>query len=282
MSRGQENQVVNEAQGQNATAAKNAQQSYDAAQTDVGNYQNQLAQYAAANPYTEGGQYQTAENQVLSNTADAAGQAAGQAMQSQAVRTGQNAGGAIAATEAAQQANERNLAGQEAQATANRINAGAQYGQSVLQGSEVPAQLEQGLTGQQLQSQDSTLNTQEGAAKTPSFLDELGSGLISAGVGFAGGKGCWIAARLFGGWSDPRTKLVREWIFGPFAEKWYGMLPAALYARHGEFVAERLMPRSPLLTRLLRRIFEAALRRALDARDARKRLEQQPGMRGER
>ena len=65
MSRGQENQVVNEAQSQNATNAANAQTSYNAAQADVGNYQGQLAKFAAANPYGEGGAYQTDQNKVL-------------------------------------------------------------------------------------------------------------------------------------------------------------------------------------------------------------------------
>lgn len=269
MSRGQENQVVQQAQQQNATAAQNAQQSFNSAQGDIDNYQQQLAQFAAANPYGQGGQYQSTQNQVLSNTADAAARAAGQALQSQAVRTGQNAGGAIAATEAMQQANERSLAGQEAKANADRINSGAAYGQDILKASEVPAQLQTNLTGQQLNAQDQTLSTQERAAEQPSFMDELGQGLIGAGEGFAagfggkmGGKSCWIAAKLFGGWDDPRTKLLRRWIFGPYAETWHGMIPAALYARYGERIA-KLMPRHRLLTRLLRKIFEAWLRRAL-------------------
>ncbi len=264
MSRGQENQVVNEAQGQNATAAKNAQQSYNAAQSDIGNYENQLSQFAAANPYGEGGQYQAAQNQVLSNTADAMGKSAGQAVQSAAVRTGQNAGGAIAATEAMQQNNERNLAAQEAKANEQRIGAGAQYGAETLKASEAPAQLEAGLTGQQLNAQDNTLATQQNAARNnPSFLDTLGES-FAAGLGktAAGQKGCWIAARVFGGWNDPRTRKVRLWIFGPFTDKWYGALLAAAYARFGEFVAERLMPYSWTLRWILRKVFEAALRRA--------------------
>lgn len=277
--------MVSQAQQQNATAAQNAQQSFNSAQGDIGNYEQQLAQFAAANPYGQGGQYQTAQNQVLSNTADAAGQAAGQALQSQAVRTGQNAGGVIAATEAMQQANERNLAGQEAKANADRIDSGAQYGQDILKASEVPAQLQSNLTGQQLNAQDQTLNTQERAAEQPSFMEELGQGLVGAGEGFASGFGggmgrghCWIAAKLFGGWDDPRTKLLRRWIFGPYAETWYGMIPAALYARYGERIA-KLMPRHRLLTRLLRKIFEAWLRRALVWQDGERRREKFEQMR---
>jgi hypothetical protein len=266
MSRGQENQVFNQAQGQNATAAKNAQTSYNTAQSDIGNYQDQLAKFAAGNPYGEGGQYQTAQNEVLSNTADAMGRSAGEALQGAAVRGGMNAGAGIAATEAMQQNNERNLAAQEAKANEQRIGAGAQYGADVMKASAVPAQIETSLTGQQLNAQDNTLGTQERAAQTPSLMDELGNGIVNAGQtfakSFAAAHGCWIAARLFGGWNDPRTRKVRLWVFGPFAETWYGWLPAALYARFGETIADKWMPRSPLLTRVLRKVFEAALRRA--------------------
>ena len=264
MSRGQENQVVSTATQQNTTAANNAQQSYNNAQTDAGAYEKQLADYAAANPYGQGGQYQQAENQVLSNTADAAGQSAGEAMQSQATRTGVNAGGAVAGTTSAEQANERALAGQEAQATASRIGSGATYGQSVLNASQVPEQMQAGLTAQQLGEQSSALNTQQNAASQPSTADVAFGDILNAGrsaaTAFAGK--CWIAARLFGGWEDPRTHLVRAWIFGPFAESWYGKWLSGLYARHGRRVAEVWMPASPALTWVLGKVFDAALRHA--------------------
>ena len=265
MSRGQENQVVSTATQQNTTAANNAQQSYTKAQTDAGAYEKQLADYAAANPYGQGGQYQQAENQVLSNTADAAGQSAGEAMQSQATRTGVNAGGAVAGTTSAEQANERALAGQEATANANRISSGATYGQSVLNASQVPEQMQAGLTAQQLGEQSSALNTQQNAASQPSTADVAFGDVLQAGQSAAAAYakgGCWIAARLFGGWDDPRTHLVRAWIFGPFAESWYGKRLSCLYARHGCRVAEVWMPASPALTWILGKVFDAALRRA--------------------
>lgn len=264
MPRGEEQQVNATASAQNKQAATNAQNSYTAAQGDIGDYQDQLAKFAAANPYGEGGAYQTAQNQVLSNTADAIGQSAGQAMQSQAVRTGQNAGGAIAASEAAAQAAQRTLGSQEAQANEQRINAGAQYGQDVLKGSEVPATLQTAITGQQLNAQNQSLDTQEKAAATPSTADTVFGDIIKAGGDAAeafAGK-CWIAARLFGGWDDPRTQLLRRWIFGPFMDTWYGIVPAELYLRFGQTIAERWMPRSKALTWALRKVFEAALRKA--------------------
>ena len=107
MSRGQENQVFDTSQQQNQQFNQNAQQSYNQAQGAVQNDEKQLAQYAGANPYKQGGEFQTSENRVLANTSDAAAQAAGQSMQSQAVRTGQDAGASIAGTEAAEEAKQR-------------------------------------------------------------------------------------------------------------------------------------------------------------------------------
>jgi hypothetical protein len=254
MSRGQENQVFNTATAQNATAAQNAQNSYNSAQTDIGNYQNQLSQYAAANPYGAGGALQTAQNQATANTADAASQAAGQQLQSQAVRTGQNAAGGIAASQATQQQNTRDLMAEQAKNNASRISQGADYGKSVLSASEVPATLEAGLTGQQLTAQNSAESDAQKAAETPSFGDELGNSLLSLGSSFASGYGknfCWIAAELYGGWEDPRTILVRMWLQIAFARRWYGLLLLAAYARWGEKMAARIKTQ-----RRLRRFFQ--------------------------
>lgn len=181
MSRGQENQVFDTSQEQNETAAKNAQTSFNNAQTDVGNYEDQLSKFAAGNPYVKGGELETDQNKVLSNTADAGARAAGQALQSAAVRTGQNAGGAIAATEAMQQENERNLAEQEAKANQQRIGAEAGYNKDVLGATEIPATLEAGLTGQQLGAQSNALSDQEKAASTPSTADAVFGDILQAG-----------------------------------------------------------------------------------------------------
>jgi hypothetical protein len=243
MSRGQENQVFNTSTSQNATAANNAQQSYNSAQGDISNYENQLSQFAAANPYGQGGQLQTAQNQATANTADAASQAANQQMQSQAVRTGQNASGGIAAGQAANEANTRNLMQQQAQNNASRISSGADYNKSVLSASEEPAKMESTLNSQELGAQTGSLNTAQGAAQTPDFEDELTSGLMSAGTAFAGGAGakfCWIAAELFGGWENPRTILVRLWLQVSFTQRWYGPALLAAYARWGERTAEEI------------------------------------------
>jgi hypothetical protein len=174
MSRGQQSQIFQTTSGQQGQAFGNAENSLSLAQTDVGDYQSQLGKYAAANPYGEGGEFQSAQNQVLANTADASAQAAGAKLQGIAERTGQNPAGAISATEAMQQGNERSLASQEAAANAERLGAGAQYGKSVLQGyGEVPG-MEEGIAKGYSGLYGTALGEEEQAAKTPSFGDELG------------------------------------------------------------------------------------------------------------
>src|SRR5271157_4592718 len=200
MSRGQQGQVFNTAQGENKAYNTEAQTSFNTAQQDITGYGSELAQFKAANPYVQGGQAQTIENQQLSDTAAGGAQAAGQAVQSAAVRTGQNAGGAIAATENMQEGNMRALSGEEAAATQQRLAAGTGYGEAVLGGTAEKQKMQDTLAQQQGAAAQGALGTQEQAANTPSFMDELGQGLIGAGTGFATGFGgamgkpCWIAA----------------------------------------------------------------------------------------
>lgn len=221
MSRGQEAEVNKTAGNQNATFNQNAQGSYNQAQGDIGNYQAQLSQFAAANPYNQGGAYQTAVNQSTANTADAASQAAGQSLQGQAVRTGQNAAGAIGATQAVDEANTRNLMQTQANANANRISQGAGYNKEVLGASEVPATLEANLSGQQAGAGNTALDTQQKAANTPSFGEDLMQGLNSVATGFAtgfGGAMCPARGSLYlmaDGTERPvETLKVGDWIAG--------------------------------------------------------------------
>jgi hypothetical protein len=281
MSRGQENQVFNTSQQQNQQANQNAQTSYNNAQGDVANYQSQLANFAAANPYGEGGAYQTSENKIAANTSDAAAQAAGQAMQSEAVRTGQNSAGAIAATEAGSQANERNLSAQESGANASRITAGANYGQQVLNATAVPETMEAGLASGQNSAANAELGEEQKAGMTPSLPEELMSGVLQAGSSFAGSFGgglgkaaCWIAAELYGGWTDGRVILIRMWLVEVFRKRWYGEPVLWLYAKLGERTAAAI--RRPGLFRMVFRdrfqwLFDVALERADDWAASKKR-----------
>jgi hypothetical protein len=99
------------------------------------------------------------------------------------------------------------------------------------------------------------------AAQQASWGDVTGvlsglSGLAQAGATAYAGR-CWIAAAIYGGWDDPRTSLVRSYIFGDFSTTWYGRALAWLYEQTGERISKR-----PLLVRMLTPIFNLALRKA--------------------
>lgn len=270
MSRGQETQAFDTASSQNQQYNTNAQTAFNKAQGDVTDYEDQLAKYAAGNPYGEGGEYETDTNRVLANTADAGAQSAGQAIQGAAVRTGENAGGAIAATEAMEEANQRNLGGQEATAQQQRIGQQAGYNKDVLSATAVPEQMESSLSGQQAGAANSALGEETKAGETPSFLDTLGSsfaqsfgsGIGSLASGDLGKIKCHVAARIFGGWGDKRTVLVRLWLHCVFARRWYGRLPVWAYGRWSHTIAEEWMPQSRAVDWAMRCLFAAALAQA--------------------
>jgi hypothetical protein len=270
MSRGQQSQVFSTGQGENKTYNSDANTSFADAQSDIGDYADSVAAYKAANPYVPGGQAETAENQQIADTADAGAQRAGEALQSQAVRTGQNASGDIAATKSIEEANDRSLMGEEAGATESRLAAGSSYGQSVVGDTGQTAGMEDKVAGQEGDLAQGALGEEEKAAQTPSFMDELGQGIIQAGDSFAGGFGqsagkaafpCWVAAEAFGGWYDPRTVKVRQWVFGPLAETWLGGKIARFYLRYGERAAA-LMRKSPAVRWVLTKVCEYALAKA--------------------
>jgi hypothetical protein len=188
MSRGQEGQTFDTSKQQNQGYYDNAQNSYSNAQQDVGDFEKQLSAYASANPYKQGGEFQTNANRVTANTSDAAARSAGNALQSQALRTGQNSAGAIAATEAMQQQNTRDLSAEQAAEGNKRIGNEAEYNKGVLSASAEPAQMETSLAGQQGQLGEGTLGVQEKAAETPSWMDEFGNSFAqSLGKGAAAG-----------------------------------------------------------------------------------------------
>jgi hypothetical protein len=72
---------------------------------------------------------------------------------------------------------------------------------------------------------------------------------LAAGIGAVatlGGAGiakipCWIAAEIFGGWTEPRTVLVREWLLAKAPR-----MLLALYRRFGERIAARIRRSNPL------------------------------------
>ena len=189
MSRGQSTQTFNTASSQNATNFGNAQSALGSAQSDIGNYQNQLAQFVSGNPYVQGGEYDQTINQGLTNVSDAGSNSLQGALQSQALRTGQNSAANAATASAAAQQNTRNLSGNLASAQQQRISSEAAYNQAALGAAAVPAQIEAGLYGTASSAGNQELGTQAGAAQTPSFWDQLGGSLAgSLGRAVGGGK----------------------------------------------------------------------------------------------
>jgi hypothetical protein len=181
MSRPQQTAVYNTGAAENKNYTANANTGFNTAQQDIDTYGNAVGAFKAANPYVQGGAVQTAQNQELSDVAAGGAQRAGQLLQGQAVRTGQNAGGAIAATKEMQAENERALGGQEAEATLARTNAGVGYGEAGIGMQGQQEGMEANLANQQGQLAAGAMSEEEKAAQTPSFLDELGQGLIQAG-----------------------------------------------------------------------------------------------------
>lgn len=184
MSRGQQGQLFDTATGQNQTYNQNAQTAFNKAQTGVTDYGTQLGKFAASNPYVQGGQYSTSQNQSLADTANAGANATSQALQSAAVHGGANPAQAIAAGEEVSQQNQRTLGQQDANANTTRIGDEAGYNAQALAGFGTQEGMQDQLATQQAQAAQGTLGTAETAAQTPSFLDELGQGLVS-GIGGA-------------------------------------------------------------------------------------------------
>ena len=266
ISRAQQGQIFDTTTQNSATDTAKSQTALDTTQNNINSFGAATNKFAADNPYVQGGQAETAGNQLAADTAAGQAQAAGQSIQSAAVRTGQNAGGAIAATEEMQQQNERNLIGQEAKMTNDRLASGSTYADAVLGDKAKQEGMQEQLGATEANIAQGQLNTGEDAAKTPSFMDELGQGVISAGTSFAEGFGkalgskCWIAAELYGGWSEPRTRLIRQWIADEFEKHWYGMILGTLYGRFGESIAEQIKDKRK---RWLRAVFQCIFNRAL-------------------
>jgi hypothetical protein len=174
MSRGQEKQVVDQAKSQGETQFGDSQNSYTQAQADVGDYKSQLGKYAASNPYTPGGEFQTSTNRVLANAADANATAAGAQVQQQARRTGQNSQGANATAEEIARASQRNLSAEQGGANATRIGAEADYNKGVLGATAVPVSMETQLAEGSGRMAQGDLGIQQDASKTPGFWDTMG------------------------------------------------------------------------------------------------------------
>ncbi|MGA8529253.1 MAG: hypothetical protein WB622_06025 [Acidobacteriaceae bacterium] len=127
------------------------------------------------------------------------------------------------------------------------------------QANDINAQVNASKSGW-LQNMLDTISTISGAAK----------GAGSMGVGFGQGQtwgpgGCWVAAEIFGGWEEPRTVLVRNWLNTEFRKSLLGGLVMRFYLAFGERIAAGVR-RSKLLRVALTPLFELALRKAEESK----------------
>lgn len=200
MSRGQEGDTVSTANNQNKTYFNNAQNSYANAQTDINNYDKQLSDYkgqvakfSASNPFTKGGEFQTDTNRIVANTADANARAAGTTLQGQALRTGQNTAGSIAATEAMERQGTRDVGSEEAGAEQSRVGQEAGYNKSALEANQgvlgataAPVGMETTIAGQEGNLGEGALGIEQKAGETPSWGEDFNAMLNKSAEAFAG------------------------------------------------------------------------------------------------
>jgi hypothetical protein len=261
--------VINTASSQNATNFGNAQSAFGDTQNDIGDYKSQLAKFVSSDPYQAGGEYAGTVNTGLANVSDAGANSLAGALQSQAKRTGMNSAADAATAASGAQANTRDLSASLASADQSRINSEAGYNTTALGATSTPISAESGLYGSAGSQAGGALSTQASASATPGFWDTLGDsfanipGNVASGVGQGLGKslGCWVAAEIFGGWSEPRTVLVRTWLHGDFSRHRFGRIVVALYMRFGERTAKAIH-QHPSLRWVFLPVFNVALRRA--------------------
>ena len=157
--------------------------------------------------------------------------------------------------------NYSNLFGQQHQEAVNQytnannlLNSNAsQTANLAVQGNTAAAGNYSGLYGTASQQVPTALGT------TLNFLGQAGGG--PAGAAGIAKIPCWIAAELYGGWNEPRTVSIREWLCGPVSKYPVGRFIVNLYRRFGERLAEAIR-RHRSLRWIFTRIFDAALRQA--------------------
>ena len=187
MSRGQSTQAFNTASDENATDFGNAQSAFGSTENAIGNYNNQLAKFVSGNPYTKGGEYDQTINTGLANVSDAGANSLQGALQSQALRTGQNSAADAATAAVGAQQNTRDLSSNLAAAQQKRIAGETSYNTTALDAAKEPVTANANLYGTSTNAADGTLGDETQAAKTPGFWDELGNG-VAGSLGRSLGK----------------------------------------------------------------------------------------------
>lgn len=175
MSRGQEKKVVNAGLANSATDQANAGASFAATNNEIGDYKNRLNTFINANPYKAGGEFAQDQSQIAASAADTSSSAIRDQLVRTAQTSGENTGGYANNVAEAQRAATRDQATTMANADASRIGSKGAYDKAGLDASALPADLQSRLYGTALGGANGALGVAGGAAKTPSFMDTLGS-----------------------------------------------------------------------------------------------------------
>ncbi len=212
-----------EEEGLNAQAVEGTAENYAGAAKSVN--ENLAAEGGGTNPLPSGGQEQLKE------------QVAESAAQTESSEE-----------EQIQQADYAQGSQQFSQATAALEDVSGQYNPTAYTGAATGAGSAASTTANEIaQENNSWVNAAIGAAGT------IGAGAVT--------KYCWIAAELYGGWSDPRTVKVRTWLINKYSRTIVGHIVCAMYARWGKQTAEAIR-RHPWLRHVFLPIFNLALRKA--------------------
>lgn len=113
-------------------------------------------------------------------------------------------------------------------------------------------------------SQGQNTSTAVQATKQPFWQSLLQSGVQAAGAvgSAAAGKPCYIAAELYGGWDEPRTVAIRNWLVGEFSETPEGRFVVKAYILFGETIASLIQANKPMRW-AFRILFDCILRKAV-------------------
>jgi hypothetical protein len=140
---------------------------------------------------------------------------------------------------------ERNLALEEADLTK-----GAQVGQAVTGAYNASFGTLAGLGGQNVSqgtaSSSAGMQGMNAAANQYGQIQQInaqnkaqtmGMGSDIAGMGLEAATFCWVAAALFGGWTDRRTRMVQFWLRNVYSKTLIGSVFCRMYSRYGERAA---------------------------------------------
>lgn len=178
-----------------------------------------------------------------------------------AARTGNQAGLATSLDNANRQnakilsGNALDVQGQNALLKEKQQQGGA-AGLASLYGTNIGSSLKAlGLSNDAIQAWTAADQETMGAIEGP-----IEAGMSAAGSAASGSIKCWVAAELYNGWFDPRTILLRQWIFDK--NRNLGIKTFAwVYAHTGKQVA-KIIHHSKTIRKVVKFIFDKLLLKA--------------------